>query len=191
MIVKSNDEQIVMGVVYPSMVSDTDTDFTGPEGNWQAYWNILQKAELPKIDVYHDGNAIDARVVRLFVTLDGDPDFPPNNLVAMVKIGDVNVWADVKKGVLNGFSLKGDALSEKGIAQVERPIKASGTTELSMDEDPFPPHDHDADLQWDENNLVIPTNTGVRLGHSHPVDELTATGAAVDHAHRLLLNQAA
>jgi len=98
MIVKSNDEQIVMGVVYPSMVSDTDTDFTGPEGNWQAYWNILQKAELPKIDVYHDGNAIDARVVRLFVTLEGDPDFPPNNLVAMVKIGDVNVWADVKKG---------------------------------------------------------------------------------------------
>lgn len=182
------DSITVWGVVYPSLKKDTQQDAADVSDVRKACHLWMSKGIVRNIDIYHERKKIDAVVVENFFTRKGDPDFPPDQWVAGVQINDADVCAMVRKGELNGFSLDGEALSETGIAKVTHPVKSVGATELSLDDDPFPPHTHDLEIEWDADANVITTKTAVAFGHTHDVIGTTATEISVDHAHRVVID---
>lgn len=184
----SGDQITVWGVVYPSMRVDTQKDGAEPGDVEKACHQWMAKGIVKNIDIYHERQKIDAAVVENFFTRKGDPDFPQEQWVVAVQINDADVCDAVRKGELNGFSLDGEAFSETVIAKVIHPVKSIGTTELSLDEEPFPPHTHDADVAWNDDGRMIPTFTGVTFAHKHEMKSPTATGITADHAHRTIFD---
>lgn len=102
-------KQIVFGEVY--VPNDRDTD-----GNWMSADTIekmahafLHEARMQQIDRNHTGARDKGEVVESFIARKGDPDFAEGAWVVGVHVTDGEVWAQIEKGELTGFSLEGTA----------------------------------------------------------------------------------
>lgn len=106
---RADAKQIVFGEVY--VPNDRDTD-----GNWMSADTIekmahafLHEARMQQIDRNHTGARDKGEVVESFIARKGDPDFVEGAWVVGVHVTDGEVWAQIEKGELTGFSLEGTA----------------------------------------------------------------------------------
>jgi len=187
-VIKSEEERLVLGEVYSPMIVDTDEEVATAEEIKKMAYRFMVERSTHNVDVSHDGLPSGCVIVESFIARKGDPDgFIEGAWVIGAKIEPDELWAQVKKGELNGFSLKGG--SNKVPAEVEVVIwkKLQGVTEKSADSTPLPPHVHEMMVEFDENGKVVPTVTEEELGHEHDIRRTTATERFLDHSHRLVL----
>ena len=180
---------IVTGVVYAPGQVDTDGDASTPEEIEKAAYRFIASGKVNQIDIYHNEIPTGSVVVGSWVWSEDDgPRWTPGTWLMKVAIFDPTIKTEVKAGRISGFSFHGDGWSEKTAVWVFHPIVSRGTTELSTDDGPLPPHDHDLELKYDDKAVPIQTRTGPRLGHSHIVKAPGATESEFGHAHRLIID---
>lgn len=174
-----NERQIVYGEVYAPGIPDAHGDFMTEEAIMDMAHKFLANNRVEKIDVNHDHDQIDAAVVESFIARDGDPDFIKGAWVCGVKVNDARVWAAVKKGELNGFSMDGVGLGSMTEIEIELPEFVEGRTTKADDD-----HGHTFRVQFDEEGNFLGGTTDEVLGHSHKIIKGTITEKSDGHSHR-------
>jgi hypothetical protein len=187
-VVKSEAKQIVYGEVYAPYQIDTDGESMLPEDIESMAHDFLANGLCNKIDVQHNLEESGCKVVESFIARKDDPDgFVEGAWVLGVKIIPVELWAQVQKGELNGFSFYGPVKQVPVQAVVVATKRMIGKTEESMEDGLLPPHGHDLDIRFDQAGRVLPGLTGEALDHRHLVLRTTATEQEMEHAHRMIL----
>ncbi len=187
-VIKSEAERLVYGEVYAPYQIDTDGEAMMPQDIKKMAHEFLANGRVNKIDVQHDLNESGCVVVESFLARKDDPDgFLDGAWVLGVKVIPDDLWGQVLKGELNGFSFYGPVLQVPVQATVMMTKRLVGSTEKSGNEGLLPPHEHVLDLQFNSDGKVIPSLTGIGLGHTHVVMRTTATELEMEHAHRMIL----
>lgn len=187
-VVKSESKRIVYGEVYAPMQIDTDGEaMTAAEIEKMAH-SFLMRGGTSKIDVQHDYAESGCHIVESFIARKNDPDgFLEGAWVLGVKVVPDELWEEVQKGELNGFSFAGGVNSKRVYATVTVARRIVGKVEKSEEGGLLPPHQHEVDVEFDEDGHVIGGKTSMDFGHEHTVLRTTATEKAMDHAHRMIL----
>lgn len=106
---KTDDEKrLVYGEVYVPWLVDSQGDFATPEDIEKAAHQFLLDGNLDKIDTHHDFIAKECAVVESFIARPGDPTFTPGAWVLVTKVFSDEVWDQIKKGEINGYSMAGN-----------------------------------------------------------------------------------
>lgn len=173
------DEQIVYGIVYEPYVLDTDGEYMLPEDIQKMHddWNGLSPHD-QKIDKNHDNKSLSTSVVDSFISDGANDDYPAGSWVLGLKIHDPMIWADIKSGRLNGFSLQARTKKIATIVDIEYETDQIGKTAETMN------HDHLFFLEVNEDGVVVGGRTSTDLGHSHTIKQATATEPTLGHSHR-------
>lgn len=178
-IVKLEEElQIVYAEVYVPNVPDSDDDFMTIETVREMAHDFLASGRVTKIDVNHSREDVEAAVVESFIARKGDPDFIENSWVAGVKIYDSEIWDQVKKGEINGFSLDGIGKAEDTDLVIEIPEFVKGAT------DEVEGHIHAFKVHFGEGGEFLGGRTVDDSDHVHLIQRGTLTEETNDHAHR-------
>jgi hypothetical protein len=183
-----NEEQVVIGEVYAPYVIDSHGEMMLPEDVKKLAYRFLLEKKTDRIDIMHNNKAIKAAMVESYIAKAGDPDFAEGAWVLAVKIFDDKVWADIKAGKLNGYSL--EAMVYKQEAEViydYLPIHYGFTEENDG-------HFHAFLVEVDKTGCVIGGYTSEEEDsegnfHDHSVLAGTATEKSNEHAHRYFLNE--
>lgn len=178
--IKKLDEelQIVYAEVYVPNVPDSDNDFMSVETIREMAHNFLASGRVTKIDVNHSQEDIEAAVVESFIARKGDPDFIEDSWVAGVKIYDAEVWAEVKAGEINGFSLDGIGKGENTELEIEIPESVRGGTDYAEG------HMHIFKVSFDDEGNFLGGRTVDDADHMHLIRRGTLTEETDNHAHR-------
>jgi hypothetical protein len=184
----NDDEQIVYGEVYAPYVIDSHGEMMLPEDVRKLAHRFLQAKKTDRIDIMHNNKAIHASMVESYIAKAGDPDYAEGAWVLAVKINDSAVWADIKAGKLNGYSL--EAMVYKRQAEVVfdyLPFHYGFTEENDG-------HFHAFFVEVDKKGNVIGGYSSEDADadgvlHSHDVLAGTATASSNKHAHRYFLNE--
>lgn len=185
---KSEEQRLVYGEVYSPYHVDTDGEAMTPGEIEQMAHAFMSKGSTSKIDVSHSYEESGCLIVESFIARKSDPDgFVEGAWVLGVKVLPDELWADIKKGELNGFSFAGGVKKNVVTVKVLEVKSLSGETEKSDAGGVLPEHDHAINLKFNEDGSLIPGKTSGSLNHSHPVDKATATESAFEHAHRMIL----
>ena len=102
-------KQIVYGEVYVPNVKDTDGNFMTAETIEKMAHDFMKNSRNTQIDKNHDGYKDKGYVVESFIARKGDPDFIEGAWVVGVHIPNTEIWQQVEKGTLTGFSIEGRA----------------------------------------------------------------------------------
>jgi len=187
--IKSEDKRLVFAEVYSPLHIDTDGEaMTADEIEKMAY-KFLSGGNVRKIDVGHNREESGCYIVESFIARKNDPDnFIEGAWVLGVKVDDEDLWQDVKRGELNGFSFDGSVTPVKARASVSVIQRMVGKTEKSF-KGILPEHSHDLEVEFNDDGVIIPTYTSETLNHVHKVMKATSTEMEIDHSHRLILMQ--
>lgn len=175
---KSDDElQIVWGELYVPGVLDSQNDFMSSDEVLKAAYRWMSKGDVRCIDIQHDRNRTDAYVVESFIARKGDPDFIEGAWVVGVHVPDPDIWAAVKAGKLNGFSMMGPGL--RGPQEdVSVPSYVEGLTKAEDG------HVHNFSVEYGPNGEFIGGRTDEVDGHYHIIRRGTLTEKADGHVHQ-------
>lgn len=181
----NEDEQIVYGEVYAPYVIDSHQEMMLPEDLKLLAHRFVADQKVRFVDVMHTNKWIDASVVESYIARKHDPDYQEGAWVLGTKIHDGLIWADVKSGKLNGYSL--EAMVYKQLAEVVYdylPVHIGLTEENDG-------HFHAFFVEVDKSGKVIKGQTGPGGDdeHTHKILWGTATELGNDHAHRYFLNE--
>ena len=102
-------KQIVFGEVYAPNVRDTDGNFMTAETIEKMAHDFLANKKNAQISKNHKGNTDKGVVVESFIVRKGDPDFAEGAWVVGVHVPDKEIWQQIEKGELTGFSIEGKA----------------------------------------------------------------------------------
>ena len=174
----TDEQQIVFGEVYAPGFPDSQVDFMSAETIRDMAYGFMKKSATTKIDVGHSRDECGAFVVESFIARDDDPVFIPGSWVIGVKVPD-DVWALVKSGDLNGFSLDGMGTRVPTMFENEMPELLKGeTSEVGG-------HQHEFLVKFDEDGSFLGGRTSAASdGHYHTILRGTATEVANGHSHR-------
>lgn len=184
-VLKQDEElQLVWGAVYCPGVPDSHGDFMTAEEIRAMAYKFSQKGDFGAVDIMHDNQRYGCFVVETFITREGDPDFPiVGSWVVAVHIPDKQIWALVKDGSLNGFSM--EAVAYRGDSEVDIEIQPiiTGTTEESDG------HTHKFEAWFDEDGQLIGGATDEAADskgfmHRHVIKSSVETESALNHKHR-------
>lgn len=174
-----DDEQIVYGEVYAPGVPDSQGDFMTVETIKEMAHEFLRKGFVSRIDTNHDQTDNGSYVVESFIARDDDPVFIPHSWVIGVKIPDPSLWALVKSGELNGFSLDGYGIRVPKTVEMLIPDVLTGMT------DEADGHTHEFFVRFNDEGVFIGGYTSPGPdGHIHRILRGTATEVEKDHSHR-------
>lgn len=173
------EQQVVFGEVYAPGFPDSQGDFMTAESIREMAYAFMQKGELSNIDTQHSRDPNGSYVVESFIAREDDPIFIPGSWVLGVKVPDPDVWALVKSGELNGFSLDGQGFRVPTTLEFEVPDLLKGET---TDTDG---HTHEFYVQFGPAGEFLGGQTSVaKDGHFHPIRRGTATEEVSGHSHR-------
>lgn len=178
---KADDEkQIVYAEVFAPGVIDSQGDFMTKSEIELMAWRFMAQGRITKVDTEHNLKENGSLVIESFVAREGDPDFIPGSWVVGVHIPDPELWEQVKKGELNGFSLQGAGQRTEKVLEIEIPDDGiiKGDTEESED------HSHYYIVQFDSDGRFLGGETSVVNGHKHSITKGTATEKVAGHSHR-------
>jgi hypothetical protein len=179
----SDDEQIVYGEVYAPYVIDSHGEMMLPDAVKQLAHRFLVLQKNAFIDVMHNNIPVKASVVESYIARAGDPLYNEGAWVLAVQIFDQEVWAEVKAGKLNGYSL--EAWVYKYDADVVfdyLPVHMGFTEENDG-------HFHAFYVEVGNDGRVVTGMAGSdEDGHTHKISAGTATDVTDGHAHRYFLN---
>jgi hypothetical protein len=174
-----NEQQVVFGEVYAPDFPDSHGDFMGADAVRDMAYGFMKKGLLSKVDIQHSQEECGAYIVESFIARDDDPVFLPGSWVIGVHIPDVETWALVKSGELNGFSLDGFGIRVPTKFEIDMPELLKGETDISMD------HKHGFIVKFDnEGNFLGGRTTEAADGHWHEIVKGTVTEDASGHNHR-------
>jgi SAM-dependent methyltransferase len=112
-------QQIVGGVIYEPMVEDSQGDYADAEEIQKAMYKFMEKYFMnqSRIKIMHKGKLHSFPILECFQpeedTKKGKDIIKAGSWWVMIKIADKNIWQEVEKGVLKGFSMAGVASEEK------------------------------------------------------------------------------
>jgi hypothetical protein len=173
--------QVVWGEVYAPGYPDSQGDFMQPASIREMAWGFMKKQALHKIDVQHSQQESGSYIVESFIAREGDPLFIPGAWVVGVKIPELAIWALVKSGELNGFSLDGFGLRTETTLEIELPDSLDGET------DDVAGHRHAFTVRFGAGGAFLGGETGPGPdGHVHKIARgtLTEPAGSVPHSHR-------
>ena len=123
--------QIVYGEVYAPGFPDSQGDYMTRETIREMAFEFMRKGNGANIDVQHSQEQSGAYVVESFIARDDDCVFIPGSWVIGVKVPDPELWAMIKSGELNGFSLDGKAMRVDSVLEIDMPDFLRGETEAA------------------------------------------------------------
>jgi len=192
-LVKSQRPDLVYFPIYsPWVVDSYDEAIMDKSLEWSAH-DWMMRHRTGNVDINHDGEAVNSRVVESLISHPSDTRFPiAGTWAGAMKIFDPQIVDAVEAGVINGVSLLSEypPLRTKMPTVVKSPVVARGVTEISL-EPRVPTHSHSIELRFDQQSREVPGVTVESLAHAHPYKFMDATEMAgatqglVDHAHRI------
>jgi hypothetical protein len=175
------DQRLVYGEVYAPDKLDSQNDFMTAETIRKMGHEFLANARVLNVDTNHDRVPNGSVVVESFIARDGDPDFIPGSWVVAVYVPSDDVWAMVKSGELNGFSLDGTGVRVATEVTLILPDVMKGRTSKHEDDD----HDHEFVVWYDgDGNLIGGMTDAGPDGHKHEILRGTVTENSNGHNHR-------
>ena len=179
LVVKSDELQIVMGEVYAPNRPDAQGEYmTAIEIRKMAH-AFLRSGKMGQIDLMHGNKVIKgASVVESFVADPTETRFLPEAWVIGVHIPDPQLWAAIKKGEINGFSMEALVTRHATDVEVEIPPVVTGLTSK------FDEHQHKFFVAYDAKGEFKGGVTDTVDGHFHTIVAGTHTQDAAGHRHR-------
>lgn len=182
-IVKSEDGQpeqrLVFAEVYAPMIPDSGGDYMTREGIQKAAYKFMKNNRLDQVDTQHNNELVKgATIVESFIARKGDPVFIEGSWVVGMHIDNDEMWAKIKKGEINGFSLEAMACTSTGEVEVEVPPVVSGMTSKSDQ------HTHEFFVTFNDQGKFMGGRTSMDEGHSHLIKGGTVTETERGHNHR-------
>ncbi len=182
---ENEDAQVVYAEVYAPYHVDTDKETMTKEDVQQMAWDFLSSGKIDKIDVEHSMKESGCIVIESFIALKDWEPFIEGAWVLGVQCPD-DVWEDVKKGELNGFSFAGSTEKYPAKVLVEVAKQIAGVTEAST-VDSIPVHEHTFIINMDNEGKIVSGKTDYVQEHFHSIKAGTATGSELNHSHRIVL----
>jgi Putative phage serine protease XkdF len=171
--------QIVYGEVYAPGFPDSQGDYMSRETIREMAFEFMRKGLGANIDIRHSQEHSGAFVVESFLARDDDSIFIPGSWVIGVKVPDPVLWAQIKSGELNGFSLDGKAMRVDSVLEIDMPDYLRGKTEATAG------HSHTFHVRYDDQGNFLGGMTGPGPdGHVHKILRGTTTEDTDGHAHR-------
>jgi len=165
--------------VYAPQKIDSDHEFMTAVEIQKAAHEFVRSGKMAEIDVQHDNKVVKGCcVVESFIARDDDKDFIPGAWVVGVHVPDTTLWAKIKKGELNGFSMEAFVIREDREVEIDVPPIVSGITSKSEE------HTHKFYVSYDQDGKFKGGTTDVVNGHSHPIMAGTHTQEVQGHSHR-------
>lgn len=171
--------QIAYAEVYAPNLPDSDTEYMDEVTIQKMAHDFMREMGQKNIDKNHNNEIQNACVVESFIARKGDPDFIPGAWVVGVHIPDKELWAQVKKGEINGFSIEALVTKEPGILEIDIPPIVSGRTFKHDDG-----HEHQFFVSYDPDGKFLGGKTSISNGHYHEIRRGTATEVQDGHNHR-------
>jgi hypothetical protein len=175
------EKQIVYGEVYAPEIVDSHGDVMSREELEKLAHKFLLQGKAECIDTQHNNVKASATAVESFIARPGDPDFTEGAWVLAVKVHDNALWADIKSGKYNGYSMEIYTYKEEVPVTVNVLSQMFGKTEDSNG------HSHVYYVKLDNNGKVIGGHTSADDGHTHKIMCSSSTEDAVGHSHRYFL----
>jgi hypothetical protein len=180
LVVKQEAElQIVLGEVYAPNRPDAQGEYmTAIEIRKMAH-EFIRSGKMGQIDLMHGNKLMQgSSVVESFVADDSDTRFLPGSWVIGVHIPDPALWASIKKGDINGFSMEALVTRHDMDVEIEIPPVVTGLTSKNED------HEHKFFVTYDDKGEFKGGMTDVVNGHSHVIVAGTHTQDTQGHRHR-------
>lgn len=184
------EKRLIFGEVYAPNILDTYCEFvTHDDLELMAHRFLGDLENLPEtIDTNHDNIPNGCFPVESFIARDGDPDFTEGSWVLGVKVTDDHIWAQIKKGELNGFSF------EALVRPVDVEVTLQQVRDLVGKSEEADGHDHMFFVQVNEQGRVVHGHTSMDADpdgdvHDHRIRRATVTEMGGDdrHVHRFFL----
>ena len=183
---KIDDElQVVFGEVYAPNIPDSDNEFMTAEEIRKMAYTFMAKGILNQIDMNHDNKVTGSIVVESFIADENSPFYLFESWVVGVHIPDPELWAKVKTGELNGFSM--EALVKKVSRDIELEVPDVIKGETLSDNTG---HEHVYSVRFDEQGNFLGGSTDIVDGHIHNISKATVTDLADGHNHRFSIAEA-
>lgn len=187
LIIKSDHERIVSGIIAEPLTLDVVNDFYSREGVLRMYYDFVKNKLQENVDKEHNNILTGSEFIRTGIALANDPDgYPEGAWFGECKIKSDEDWEAVLKGELNGFSVQITTTKVDVVVGVQGMISASGLSEISLD-GVLPEHAHEVFIKFDESGRVSQATVSEVLGHTHEISRSTATESFLGHSHRLIL----
>lgn len=188
LVIKNEYERVVVGEVYIPNQEDAHGNIMTAEEIKKSCYDFMKNQRTFNIDLMHNEHATGSYLVENFIARTNDPDgFVEGAWVAATKIESDEIWEKVIKGEINCYSLAGSTFLDSHIDEVPRIVESSGETHKNLDE-LIPPHTHSITVKFDANNKIVPTLTGITMGHAHGVSSSSVTEESFGHTHRYSFN---
>lgn len=181
---KAIDElQIVYAEVYSPYVPDAHGEFMTDVEIMKMAHKFLSSGLVSKVDTNHDNKVNGSYVVESFIAREDDNIFIPGSWVVGVHIPSDELWAKVKSGEINGFSMEAMVHTREAYMEMEIPEVITGTTDPDATG-----HIHEFEVYLDDMGRIKNGRTNIVNGHFHNIFTATVTGPANgkdgEHTHR-------
>lgn len=178
----NSDKMIATGVVYVPDVLDThDEMMLAADVELMAH-RFMGTLKNNQIDLMHNNRLVKATAVESFIVCADHPIYPEGAWVLSIKIEDPELWADIKCGKFNGFSVETFITKIDAIVELTFNSQVFGLTEKADG------HEHYFFIQVDDDGRIVGgTTSAAEDGHVHSISFGTATDMAEKHAHRFAL----
>lgn len=178
-LMKTDEElRIVWAEVYIPDIPDSQGDFMSATEIRKTAHSFISKGIPQNIDLEHDEHPHGCAVVESFIVRKDDPDFIEGAWVVGVHVPDDDLWEQVTKGEINGFSMSGTGHREEATIKMEIPENLTGAT------DAVNGHTHTFTVHLDKSGMLESGETSEVDGHSHKIVKGTVTEDADGHNHR-------
>ena len=171
--------RMIWAEVYAPNRPDVDGEYMTEEDIRIMAYRFVVKKMSDQVDTQHDNKITPGIVVfESFIARKGDPDFIPGSWVVGVHVNDDALWAKVKNGELNGFSVEALVNKQEDDVTMNIPDVITGKTSKVAD------HAHTFEVRYDEQGKLTGGRTSFEGGHFHTIRGGTITEVAAGHRHR-------
>lgn len=183
LVIKSDTPELhlVYGEVYAPDRPDAQGEFMRKDEIRKMAHDFARKMLQKSIDTMHDNDVVEEKdlcIVETFIARKDDPDFLEGAWVIGMHVPDEELWAKIKKGEINGFSMEAMVVRHDFEGEVELPEQITGNTSKSEE------HTHTFAVKYDEDGLFKGGTTNTVNGHMHEIVAGTHTEIANGHNHR-------
>jgi hypothetical protein len=141
---------------------------------------FLREGKVKKIDVMHDNKVVEGPcIVESFIARKGDPDFLEGAWVVCMHVPNDDIWNQIKKGEINGFSMEALVTRHDQQCEIEMPPVVQGMTSKGDDG-----HEHTFFVSYNDDGTFRGGTTNMVSGHSHRILAGTHTEKSDNHSHR-------
>lgn len=189
---EDDEKRLVLAAVYVPDKLDSQGDYMTAEEIEKAAYRFAERGNFHNVDLGHNNKRTGAYIVETFIAREGDPDFQvPGTWAVMIHVPDDDLWAAIKRGDINGFSMEAAVRTGPGEVDVPGvPFALKGETEVAAAEGEEP-HSHEFEAFFDENGELTGGRTSVHKGkdgkeHFHVIRKPVVTEKTGKHAHRFV-----